>query len=317
MVKSSSFYFPSKDGKTRIRAREWYGDGEPKAVVELIHGIAEHIDRYDAFASFLAEQGYYVVGHDILGHGKSVAGEAEKGSFDVVGGWFTNVADLRFLFELTREKYPDLPYFMLGHSMGSFLLRSYVPSYGEELSGVILSGTGYVPNMALKLGQMMAGMEIKKNGDHAKSETLRKMAFGGYNKKIPNPESENAWLSRDPATYKAYDADPDCGFLPTALTYREMFRGIEFIQSPKSLIRWHKDLPVLLLSGSMDPVGSYGEGVRRVRADLGAAGVYNTKMKLYDGGRHEMLNEINKADVFDDILYWLEEQQGEKEYDDA
>lgn len=315
MVKSSCFYFPSRDRKTRIRVREWYREGESKAVVELVHGIAEHIDRYDAFASFLAENGYYVVGHDILGHGKSVASPEEKGSFDVAGGWFTNVEDLRFLYELTREKYPDLPYFMLGHSMGSFLLRSYIPSYGEELAGVVISGTGYTPGIALKLGSFMANREIRKNGDHAKSEGLRKLAFGSYNKKIPNPESENAWLSRDPEVYQAYDADPDCGFLPTALTYREMFRGIEFIQSPKSLIRWPKELPVFLLSGSMDPVGGYGDGVRRVKADLGAAGLYKIKMKLYPDGRHEMLNEINKDEVFGDILYWLEEQQGEKNDD--
>lgn len=301
----NEFYFPSCDGRTGIRAVEWSVPA-PRAIVQLIHGIAEHIDRYEDFAAYLCSCGYTVVGHDILGHGKSVAEGDEIGLFAPDDGWFVNVDDADRLRRICVEKYPGVKHFMLGHSMGSFLLRTYLTKYADGLAGVVISGTGYNPQIVLSLGMFLANREIKKHGPGAKSESLRKLCFGTYNKRIENPKNENEWLSRDIAVSEKYCADPLCGFLPGAVTYREMMRGISYIQKSENIEKVPKNLPVFMISGEEDPVGDYGRGVLRVYNTYRDAGMCDITLKLYSGGRHEMLNETNRAEVFSDVRGWLD-----------
>ena len=305
MAGKTEFYFPSADGKTQIRAIEWSAD-EPKAVVQLIHGIAEHIERYDGFAAYLAENGITVVGCDILGHGKSVLSPDEIGYFAEKDGWFVNVEDAHSLRKLTESKYPSLPYFILGHSMGSFLLRTYITKYAKGLAGVVISGTGSNPEIVLKLGRLVASSSMKKD-PRAKSEKIRKMCFGSYNKRIKDPKNENEWLSRDISVSEKYCADPLCGFLPSAGVYYEMFRGISYIQKKENIEKVPKNLPMLFISGAMDPVGGYMKGVIKAHDSYENAGMTDVLLKLY-AGRHEMLNEINKDDVYADVLAWINEK---------
>lgn len=301
----NEFYFLSSDGHTNLRAIEWKAD-DAKAVVELVHGIAEHIERYDGFASFLAENGITVVGFDLLGHGKSAAKEEDLGFFAEDDGWFKNVEDVHSLRRLTAEKYPDKPYFILGHSMGSFLVRTYITKYADGLAGAIISGTGANPEPVLALGRAVAKAVMKKGGIRVRSETIRKMCFGSYNKEIENPKNENEWLSRDLSVSEKYCADPLCGFLPCAEVYYEMFRGISYIQKKENIAKVPKKLPLFFFSGSMDPVGGYSDGVIKAYNSYNNAGLTDTKIKLYAGGRHEMLNETNKDEVYASVLKWIE-----------
>ena len=305
-MEKSEFFFPSSDGRTQIRAAEWRADA-PVAVVQLIHGIAEHIDRYDAFASFLAENGITVVGSDLLGHGKSITGEEDLGFFAETDGWGKNVADVHTLRTLTEEKY-DVPYFILGHSMGSFLLRTYITEHADGLSGAIVSGTGTNPEIALSVGRTFAKCVMKKGGIRARSESIRKLCFGSYNKRIDSPKNENEWLSRDISVSEEYCRDPLCGFLPCAELYYEMFRGISDIQKKDNIAKVPKDLPLLFVSGGEDPVGSYGKGFAAAVSGYRTAGVTDIETKLYPGGRHEMLNETNRKEVYADILGWMKKK---------
>jgi len=307
MAEKRDFRYPSVDGKTEIRVREWSGDGEVTAVVQLIHGIAEHIERYDDFAAYLAEHGIVVVGNDLPGHGESVTGKDELGYFAENDGWFSALEDVHTLHRLTAERYPNKPYFMLGHSMGSFFLRTYMTEYPDGLAGAVISGTGYTPAAALSLGSAIAAALMKKN-PRVKSELLRKLCFGGYNKRVPHPQNANEWLSRDPDVSAEYTADERCGFLPSAGMYREMFRGIAYIQKKENIARVPQDLPLLFVSGTEDPVGNYTKGAIQSRDGYANAGCRDIEMKFYEGGRHEMLNEINKEQVWRDILAWMKEK---------
>lgn len=305
MIAEKEFFIPSCDGKTMLRAMEWVPNN-PRAVVQIVHGVAEHIERYACFARFLAGNGYYVAGCDILGHGKSVSSPDDIGYFAENDGWLVNVEDIHALRLAVQDKYQSLPYFILGHSMGSFLTRTYITKYADGLAGVLISGTGYNPEAVLTVGRLIAASVIKMNGKRAKSELIRRLCFGSYNNKIKNPPNENAWLSRDKAVSEAYNADPLCGFLPSVALYYEMFRGISYIQKNENIRKIPIDLPVLFFSGTADPVGAYSKGVIKVYESYKKAGVTDVSIKLYDGGRHEMLNETNKGEVYSDVLGWLD-----------
>lgn len=305
MTEMKEFYFPSADGRTNIRACRWTATREIKAIVQIVHGIAEHIERYTPFASFLAEQGIAVFGHDHLGHGKSVVSEEDRGYFAADDGWFKCVEDVNTLRGIAQKEYPGVPYFIFGHSMGSFLTRTYITKYADGIKGAVISGTGTNPEMILKLGRLVASMEMKKD-PRIKSEMIRKMCFGSYNSHIENPKNENEWLSRDIAVSEAYCNDPLCGFLPAASLYRNMFEGISYIQNKENVNKVPKNLPMLFISGTEDPVGNYSKGVVAAFDGYKKAGVTDMTMWLYEGGRHEMLNETNKEKVWSDVGGWIE-----------
>lgn len=310
MPRSREFTYLSCNGKTPIRAREWLPDGPVGGVVQIAHGIAEHIDRYDDFACFLAENGFAVVANDHLGHGKSIMNEDELGYFADSSGWEMAVGDMRRLTELTREQFPHVPYFLFGHSMGSFLARTYIIRYRAGISGVVLSGTGQQPAFLVTAGKAAGNLEVRRHGAKYRSEFLNNMAFGKYNERITHVRTISDWLSRDEAQVDLYVEDPLCGYIPTASLFRDMMEGIGFITTTRNVRRMKKDLPVYFMSGGSDPVGEYGAGVMRAYKSFLAAGMTDVTLKLYHEGRHEMLNELNRDEVYTDILAWLRSKMG-------
>lgn len=306
MAQTQEFHFASSTGKNTVRAVRWApDDGEVRGVVQLAHGVAEHIDRYGEFASFLAAHGFAVVGNDLLGHGKTVTDPADKGFFAETDGWRRVGDDLHALGEAERARYPGRPYFLLGHSMGSFLARTYLIDHPGALTGCVLSGTGWQPRPLCALALAMARAEERRLGPRGKSEKLNRLFFGSYNDRFRPARTTHDWLSKNTASVDAYVADPDCGYIPSVELFSEMLRGMAYNETPANLKKMDPAAPVLFLSGADDPVGSYGRGVERSRAAFVRAGCRDVTMKLWPGGRHEMLNETNRAEVYDCVLAWL------------
>ncbi|MBR3861022.1 MAG: lysophospholipase [Oscillospiraceae bacterium] len=306
MPRFSDFTFLSCDGQTPIHVRRCQPEGAVRGLVQIAHGIAEYAARYDAFAAFLADHGFLVVANDHLGHGQSIADPDALGFFAAHNGWALAVDDMHRLYEQIHGEYPDLPYFLFGHSMGSFLTRSYLIRYPTGLRGAVLSGTGQQPAVILAGGRVLSALEVRRRGPRFHSEALNRMAFGNYNRPFEPRRTDFDWLSRDAAQVDRYVADPLCGFVPSAGLLHDMMEGIHFNQKPANLARMDKALPVLFLSGDMDPVGAEGKGVRNAFASFQKAGMRELRLKLYPGGRHEMLNETNRNEVFQDVLAWLE-----------
>ena len=299
------FTFPSSTGKNTIHARKCTPDGQPRAVIQIAHGIAEHINRYDNFAAFLADNGFVVVGNDHLGHGKSIQSPEEQGIFAEADGWNRVVEDMDRLHDLMRSEYPGLPYIFFGHSMGSFLTRTYLIRHPDQYDAAIISGTGHQAKPLVFAGNAAAGLMVKMKGPRADGQALNDMAFGSYCKKIPDPRTPFDWLSRDPAQVDKYIADPLCGFVAKVSLYRDMMQGVKFITNQQNINAMSKEQPIYFMSGQDDPVGDYGVGVDKAYKAFCRAGLKDVTIRLYPGGRHEMLNEINKADVYRDILNWL------------
>jgi len=300
------FYYGSSTGRNRIHALQCVPDGQPRAVVQLAHGVADHIGRYAAFMTFLAEHGFVAVGNDHLGHGLSFEGEAERGFFAEKDGWSYVVRDIDLLRERMRGAYPDLPYLFFGHSMGSFVVRTYLIEHPEKYDAAILSGTGHQPRAAILGGYALAELLTRRSGPHGNGQLLNDLAFGSYCKRIENPRTPFDWISRDEKAVDAYIADPFCGFVCKTSLYRDMMGGVRYITDQKNIDRMGKEQPIYFMSGDADPVGDYGKGVERAYDAFCKAGLHDVTIRLYPGGRHEMLNEVNKDAVYRDILSWVE-----------
>lgn len=311
MPSFQDLYFDSSTGKNRIHARKCLPEQRPRAVIQIAHGIAEYIDRYDPFMSFLAENGFVVVGNDHLGHGRSAAGPEELGFFDERDGWNRVLDDMDRLRDITRMEYPDLPYIFFGHSMGSFLTRTYIIKNPEKYDAVILCGTGHMVKPLVLSGYALSSAVVKKNGPRADGQLLNDIAFGAYNRKVPFPMTDFDWLSRDYELVKKYIDDPLCGFAAKAGLYRDMMGGILFVTDQRNIDKMNKQPPVYFMSGDKDPVGDYGKGVSRAYKAFCRAGIKDVFMRLYPGGRHEILNETNRAQVFQDTLDWLNSKLAE------
>lgn len=302
------FYFQSSTGRTSIHALKCVPDGKPRAVVQIAHGIAEHIDRYRPFMEFLADNGFVAAGNDHLGHGKSIRVPEEQGFFAEKDGWWRVVDDMDKLHDIMSNEYPELPYVLFGHSMGSFLTRTYLIKHPDKYDGVILSGTGHQSPALVLGGNAAASVMAKLNGAMGDGTKLDSLAFGSYLSKIENPRTKFDWLSRDAEQVDKYIADPLCGFVGKIGLYRDMMQGIKFITDKKNIAQMNKEKPVYFMSGDGDPVGDYGKGVERAYKAFCDAGLHDVFMRLYPGGRHEMLNETNKEQVYQDILNWLNEK---------
>jgi len=303
---TSEFYYPSADGKHQVFAKEWApDDGTPKAVVQIVHGLAEYIERYDAFARYLADHGYLVTGEDHLGHGKTAA-DGQYGFFAEQNGWKLVAHDIRKLRELQGEKHGDLPYFMLGHSLGSFFTRLYLIQWPGTVTGAIISGTGQISSVMMFLSQLLIRRDLKKLGAKTPSTTMQKLTFQAYNKQFAPNRTEADWISRDEKVVDAYMADPLCQFPPTVGLSRDTVDMIQFISSRTNLRKMDLQTPIYFFSGALDPTGDSGDAVRRVYGFFKKAGCTDVSLKLYPEGRHEMLNEINREEVYADTLAWLE-----------
>ena len=308
MPSFQDFYFQSSTGRTSIHALKCVPDSKPRAVVQIAHGIAEHIDRYRPFMEFLADNGFVVAGNDHLGHGKSIRVSEEQGFFAEKDGWWRVVDDMDKLHDIMSNEYPELPYVLFGHSMGSFLTRTYLIKHPDKYDGVILSGTGHQSPALVLGGNAAASVMAKLSGAMGDGAKLDSLAFGTYLNKIENPRTKFDWLSRDTEQVDKYIADPLCGFVGKIGLYRDMMQGIKFITDKKNIAQMNKEKPVYFMSGDGDPVGDYGKGVERAYKAFCDAGLHDVFMRLYPGGRHEMLNETNKEQVYQDILSWLNEK---------
>ena len=305
MVNFAEFLFPSKDGAHQCHASLWTPDTPPRAVVQIVHGVAEYAGRYDHFARYLAQNGFAVCGEDHLGHGKTVT-DGKYGYFGKKDGWSLVTSDVRQLRVLMGEKFPGVPYFLLGHSMGSFLARTYLCAYPGTVDGCILSGTGQEKPALVAAGRAVASAICALRGPETVSPLVDKLSLGAYNKQFAPNRTTADWICRDEAVVDAYLKDPFCTFKPTAGMFRDMMGGLQYIASEEGLANMDPRTPVYLFSGGQDPVGSNGEGVKTVYGFFQAHGTADLTMKLYPGGRHEMLNEINKGEVYADVLAWLE-----------
>lgn len=304
MVKRE-FTFPSADGKTAIHAVEWLPEGAPRAVLQIAHGVSEYVLRYEDFAGYLTERGFAVVGNDHLGHGLSVSDGAPRLYFGPKGSWNWVVEDMEQLRKLTHRQFPNLPYFLLGHSMGSFLTRTYLIRYPGTVDGAIIMGTGYQPKALVQLARTICRVLAVFHGWHYRSKLVARLSFLGYNKGLEGRTAHD-WLNRDPVEVDRYRADERCTFIFTLNAYYSMFSGILRLYDPALLARVPKDLPMLFLAGDADPVGEQGAGVKRAVKSLLDAGVKNIEVKLYPSARHELLVELNREEVFADIGDWLE-----------
>lgn len=306
MVKKE-FYYDSRDGKSKLHGVRYTPDDEDgiRCILQIVHGMAEYIERYEEFARFMTDRGFVVVGEDHLGHGKSVGEKGKYGYFCEQDPATTVVRDVHRLKKITAARYPGIPYVIMGHSMGSFITRNYLCHYGAGVDGAVIMGTGMQPRTVLALSRMAAAAAGKLFGPQKEGKLLDKLAFGLYNRRIANPVTPFDWLSRDEERVRQYLNDPMCGFVFTINGFQTLFELISRLYRPENLERIPKKLPVFLLSGDADPVGGYGKGVKKAYRSLRQAGLENIRMKLYDGGRHELLNETNRRDVMQDIYHWI------------
>lgn len=301
----NEIFYPSSDGLTQIHAIEWIPEGEIKGIYQICHGMAEHMERYDAFATYLSSNGYYVVGHDHLGHGKSLISLENKGFFPVERGNDCLIADIHKLRLLTEEKQPGLPYYIMGHSMGSFLVRQYLGVHGEGLSGAIIMGTGDQPELILHAGKFLCKMISVFKGWKYKSKLVNDISIGSYDKAFANSKEGTSWLSKDPVIVNKYEEDPMCGFVFTLSGFYHMYDGMLKMKKQESQGMVPKELPIFFVAGADDPVGNSGKLVEKTYQNYVNCGIKNVSIKLYEGDRHEILNELDKEVVYEDILNFL------------
>lgn len=308
MIKKQNFYFKSSNKETRVHGICWIPeDVKVRAVLQIVHGMVEYVDRYDDFARFLGAQGIVVVGDDHLGHGDSVASQEDWGYLGE-NGFECIVNDVRKIQKQFKKRFPEVPYYILGHSMGSFLTRYFLIKYGREVDGAIIMGTGYYSVPIAVFGKVLTQAVAAVKGWRYRSALVNKLAFGSYNKGFAPARTDFDWLSRDEATVDAYVGEPRCQFIFTLNAYHEMFKGLEFIAKKSNLKKMPKQLPVLFVSGGEDPVGNSGQGVQKAYDMFVLAGMDNMDITFYEGARHEILNETNRQEVYDDLYDWLNKE---------
>ena len=292
--------FTSTDGIHDISYHIILPEKNPEGIIQVSHGMCEYFGRYLHFADFMADNGFIVCGNDHLGHGDSVATDDELGYFSHENGWQNVVSDLYTLTGIVKEKYPDIPYFLFGHSMGSFMARAYSISHADCLNGTVFCGTS---GGMIAIDKIIAVIQkIKKiKGERFRSDKVYKLAFDGYNKKIPDSASKNDWISRDKDIVDRYNNDPECTFNFTLNGYENLMDVLKYVSDDVWFSEYNKELPTLLIAGDADPVGDYGKGVYKVFNRL-SENSCNVSMKLYSGARHELLNETNRLEVYNDLL---------------
>ena len=305
-ILKNEFSFPSSNGINTIRGIKVFNEAGPyRGMVEISHGMVEHYERYIDFMEFLATQGIVVYMHDHLGHKHSVDNDEQLGYFAPENGYIHVLRDLLHTAKLAKKEYPELKLFLLGHSMGSFFARVFASIHSDVIDGVLISGTGGGTKAAGAAG--LAAVKAMKliKGDKHRSETMNNIAFGKYLEKIENPDTKSDWITRDKEIVQQYVNDKYTQFVFTLNGFETLMEIITLSNSEETYEKTSKDLPVYIFSGSMDPVGDYGMGVMQVFDNYKKSGCTDVTVKIYDGGRHEMLNEINRSEVYADVLNWL------------
>ena len=282
-------------------------ENEIKGIVQISHGMAEHIKRYDDFSKFLCENNYLVVGYDQRGHGMTAGSVENCGYMDDSDNINVLVEDIHNVNKYIKELYPNLPIYLFGHSMGSFVSQRYVELYDNEINGLILSGSSYNKNMLIKTGHLLASIITKIKGRRHISRLINNLSLGSYNNKFKPAKTEVDWLSRDEENNIKYMNDEYCGMIFTVSFFKDLTNTFLLIANDLELI--NNDLPIYIMSGDADPVGEFGKGTTKLFSKLKSVGISDLTLKLYKDGRHEMLNEINKEEVYANILQWLLEHQ--------
>lgn len=298
------FTFKNKDG-IEINVHKWIPSIKIKAVIQIAHGMSERAIRYELFAQRLTEEGFLVYANDHRGHGKSSNSMEELGYISDNDGFEDMVEDMKKLTDIIREENPEMKIILFSHSMGSFLAQRYIELYGNGLAGVILSGTNGNPPTAVNLGIFLTKSIMKSKGRKHKSKFIDKLAFGSYNKKITAANTPFDWLTRDEEEVKKYIADPYCGTLFPVSFFYDLFKGMKTIHKEKNLNNISVDLPIYIFAGNADPVGNYGKGIISLYNTYKTLNIKSVTYKLYTGGRHEMLNELNNEQVMRDTIQWI------------
>ncbi len=307
MAITSEFFFPSSDGKTLIHVNQWTpSEHRILGVVQIAHGVAEYGARYAPFARFLCGHGFVVVANDHLGHGQSLIPGGPMVYLGEKDGWWNVVDDMECLRSRVAKVFPDRPYFLFGHSMGSFLSRTHLIRYPGRLDGCILCGTGHQSPALIAGGKLIADREIRRLGKKAFSARADDLAFGAYNKAFAPTRTRFDWVSASEENVDAYIADPLCGGDTTLGLFRDMLDGLSYITRQSNMDKMDADLPVFFIAGDQDPVGDMGKGVRKAHDCFKKAGIRDLSIKLYHGLRHEILNEASRQYVYRDVLDWLE-----------
>lgn len=306
--------FLSHDGVSKIKGIEWKPvevrgrkRAAPRGVVQIAHGMVEHVGRYDEFARHLAEQGFVVCAADHIGHGRSVSSPEELGCLPVDGKEIL-IEDVHELRKTVASRYSrQTPYILFGHSMGSFIVRAYLARHGEDVDAAVICGTGQQPLALSKAGNALARLLAKVKGSDYRSALLDGMGVGAFAKQIENPRTQTDWICTDPAVVDAYLADELCGAMFSVGGYATLTDLTGEVVSVKCASKVPKDLPVLFIAGAEDPVGGCGRGVRAAAQLLQRAGVRDVEVRLYEGMRHEILNEPGRAQVYTEVVDWIEE----------
>ena len=313
-VKTGRIGYRSSDGKTQIRALTWEPEKNPgiapAGIVQIVHGMSEHVERYDEFARYLVSRGYIVGANDHIGHGESVADPSEWGCLPSVGGKEVLINDVHELRKTVASRYArQTPYIMFGHSMGSFIVRAYLARFAEGLAAAVICGTGQQPLLLSKFGNLVARRIAASKGDAYKSTFLDGLGAGSFAKKIDNPRTEFDWISTDDAVVDAYIADESCGVMFSAGGYATLTDLTGEVVTAAAAGAVPADLPLLFIAGALDPVGDMGKGVERAVEQYRRAGVETVDLKLYEGMRHEILNEPGRAEVYADVADWIDEHR--------
>lgn len=299
-------YIPSTDGEHNLHVVIWEPEREINSILQISHGMIEYVARYAGVAEYLCSRGVLVIGNDHLGHGLSVKDESEFG-YIAKGLSKTLVDDLYEVTKFGKKEYgSEIPYFIMGHSMGSFLARRYLMEHGKEVAGAIIMGTGRQAPILVTASLVLLKLFTATKGDRYHSKFMVKLAHGSYNKKIKNPKTPSDWLSTDEAKVMEYVNDPLCQFTFTVNGYATLIDTFRFIQKKKNIEMIPKDLPLFFISGSEDPVGEYGKGFQAVYNSYEKAGIKNMQKHLIEGNRHEPLNDVNREEVYEEIRSFIQ-----------
>lgn len=313
-VVASSVGFLSKDGSSQVKGMIWKPNAKgsssaakARGIIQIVHGMSEHIGRYDDFARYLARAGFVVCANDHVGHGRSVSGEEDLGHIPVQGGKEILIEDVHQLRQIVASRYArTVPYIIFGHSMGSFIAYAYLARHGEGVAGGVICGTGRMPVAVSSMGNVLARFVAKAKGERHRSSLLHGLGAGGFSKKIPDARTPNDWICTDAAVVDAYDADPLCGQMFTAGGYATLTDLAHEVATPACARELPKDLPLLFIAGDGDPVGDFGAGIAKAERLVRDAGVKDVEVIVYPGMRHEILNEPGRDQVYRDVLSWVE-----------
>ena len=307
------YQFASADGVTQIHGVKWTPEGQPVAVLQIVHGMVEYIERYRSFAEFLNSKGFVVVGHDHIGHGESVSSPEEWGIMHAKHPSDIMVEDIYANYKLTKQAYPSLPYFIMGHSMGSYMTRKCLCVKAKEmdgLAGAIIMGTGTEASGTINAGLAFINFLSFFRSDEDRSTMVRDMTYSAPYKQYDctGATPDNSWLTKDVETVKKYYSDPKCTYTFSLGAYRGLVESTKYDNDPANIAKMKKDLPVFFVSGACDPVGNMGKGVEAAKDKFVAAGMQDVSLKLYDNDRHEILNETDREVVYEDLYSWMQKK---------